>query len=431
MRLLCSALLSANLLLGSSFSLLSPYHFLCQDNILPKNIFSFERTFVLSETPAESTPAADSSDVLNLSAPSVLLMEASIGTILYENNSHTVLRPASITKIMTLILIFDAIESGQISLEDTVTVSEYAASMGGSQVFLEPNETQTVDTMIKCISVASANDACVAMAEFICGSEAAFVEKMNERAKGLGMNDTTFVNCCGLDVDGHMTSAYDVALMSRELTTKYPQIHNYSTIWMDTITHVTRRGSEEFGLTNTNKLIRQYQYATGLKTGSTSLAKYCVSATAVKDGMELIAVVMAAPDFKIRFADAATLLNYGFSKCRIYSDENTDTLAALPLKKEFPMKSLSATAPHFSMWLQTVPISPVSQKNWNCRNLWKPRLHPVMSSGALSINWATGNLERSTFYAARILPPLSTKIILWNHCKCTCHKSANYYRNKV
>lgn len=177
MRLLCSALLSANLLLGSSFSLLSPYHFLCQDNILPKNIFSFERTFVLSETPAESTPAADSSDVLNLSAPSVLLMEASTGTILYEKNSHTVLRPASITKIMTLILIFDAIESGQISLEDTVTVSEYAASMGGSRVFLEPNETQTVDTMIKCISIASANDACVAMAEFICGSEAAFVEK--------------------------------------------------------------------------------------------------------------------------------------------------------------------------------------------------------------------------------------------------------------
>lgn len=333
MRLLCSALLSANLLLGSSFSLLSPHHFLCQDNIFPKNIFSFERTFVLSETPAESTPAADSSDVLNLSAPSVLLMEASTGTILYEKNSHTVLRPASITKIMTLILIFDAIESGQISLENTVTVSEYAASMGGSHVFLEPNETQTVDTMIKCISIASANDACVAMAEFICGSEAAFVEKMNERAKGLGMNDTTFVNCCGLDVDGHMTSAYDVALMSRELTTKYPQIHDYSTIWMDTITHVTRRGSEEFGLTNTNKLIRQYQYATGLKTGSTSLAKYCVSATAVKDGMELIAVVMAAPDFKIRFADAATLLNYGFSKCRIYSDENTDTLAALPLKK--------------------------------------------------------------------------------------------------
>ena len=331
MRLLCSALLSANLLLGSSFSLLSPYHFLCQDNILPKNIFSFERTFVLSETPAESTPAADSSDVLNLSAPSVLLMEASTGTILYEKNSHTVLRPASITKIMTLILIFDAIESGQISLEDTVTVSEYAASMGGSQVFLEPNETQTVDTMIKCISITSANDACVAMAEFICGSEAAFVEKMNERAKGLGMNDTTFVNCCGLDVDGHMTSAYDVALMSRELTTKYPQIHDYSTIWMDTITHVTRRGSEEFGLTNTNKLIRFYDGATGLKTGSTDSAKYCLSATAEREGMELIAVVLKSPTGQQRFEDAKALLNYGFSTYALLHTAPEEPFPAIPV----------------------------------------------------------------------------------------------------
>lgn len=279
------------------------------------------------------TYAGNSDNGPAITSPAAILMEASTGQVIYEKDADTVLHPASITKIMTLILIFDALNSGKINLTDDVTVSEYAASMGGSQVFLEPGETQTVETMIKCISVASANDACVAMAELIAGSEEGFVAKMNERAKGLGMNDTTFVNCCGLDVDGHMTSAYDVALMSRELTTKYPQIHDYSTIWMDTITHVTRRGSEEFGLTNTNKLIRQYQYATGLKTGSTSLAKYCVSATAVKDGMELIAVVMAAPDFKIRFADAATLLNYGFSKCRIYSDENTDTLAALPLKK--------------------------------------------------------------------------------------------------
>lgn len=316
MRFFCSVILSFCLLFGSSL-------FVYASDGFPL----FYENDTSAGTPEENAAS------LNVSAPSVLLMEASTGTVLYEKDAHTILRPASITKIMTLILIFDAIDSGQINLTDTVTVSEYAASMGGSQVFLEPNETQTVDTMIKCISVASANDACVAMAEFICGSEAAFVEKMNERAKGLGMNDTTFINCCGLDTDGHVTSAYDVALMSRELTTKYPQIHNYSTIWMDTITHVTRRGSEEFGLTNTNKLIRQYQYATGLKTGSTSLAKYCVSATAVKDGMELIAVVMAAPDYKIRFADAATLLNYGFSKCRIYSDENTDALAPLPLKK--------------------------------------------------------------------------------------------------
>ena len=234
---------------------------------------------------------------------------------------------------MTLILIFDAIERGQISLTDTVTVSEYAASMGGSQVFLEPGETQTVETMIKCISVASANDACVAMAEYLCGSESEFVRQMNERARGLGMKDTTFVNCCGLDTEGHMTSAYDVALMSRELTVNHPEIHNYCTIWMENITHVTAKGSSEFGLTNTNKLIRQYEYATGLKTGSTSLAKYCVSATAEKDGLELIAVVMAAPDYKVRFADATTLLNYGFGKCRLYTDENTDALPDLPVTK--------------------------------------------------------------------------------------------------
>lgn len=276
----------------------------------------------------ETTDAA-----LDVSAPSVILMEASTGTVIYEKNSHEVLHPASITKIMTLILIFDALAANQISLEDTVTVSEYAASMGGSQVFLEPGETQTVDTMIKCISIASANDACVAMAEQIAGSESEFVRMMNERAKGLGMNDTTFVNCCGLDTDGHMTTAYDVALMSRELITKYPAIHNYCTIWMENITHTTAKGTSEFGLTNTNKLIKQYQYATGLKTGSTGLAKYCVSATAKKDDMELIAVVMAAPDYKIRFSDATTLLNYGFGKCRTYSDRNEDKLTAIKVNK--------------------------------------------------------------------------------------------------
>lgn len=270
---------------------------------------------------------------LDVSAPSVLLMEASTGAVIYEKNSHEVRHPASITKIMTLILIFDALAAKQISLTDTVTVSEYAASMGGSQVFLEPGETQTVETMIKCISIASANDACVAMAELISGSESEFVRQMNERARGLGMNDTSFVNCCGLDTDGHMTSAYDVALMSRELTTKYPQIHDYCTIWMENITHVTAKGSSEFGLTNTNKLIKQYPYATGLKTGSTNLAKYCVSATAEKDGMKLIAVVMGAPDYKIRFSDATTLLNYGFGKCRVYSDLNEDKLTAVKVEK--------------------------------------------------------------------------------------------------
>ncbi len=171
------------------------------------------------------------------------------------------------------------------------------------------------------------------MAEFICGSESEFVARMNERAKGLGMNDTNFVNCCGLDTDGHMTTAHDIALMSRELIAKYPQIHNYCTVWMENITHVTRRGESEFGLTNTNKLIKQYQYATGLKTGFTSLAKSCVSATAEKDGMKLIAVIMGAADSKARSADAIALLNYGFGKCQIYTDENSEPLSPIKVEK--------------------------------------------------------------------------------------------------
>lgn len=278
----------------------------------------------------EAMPAAG--DSIGITAPSAVLMEASTGTVVLEKNAHEKLHPASVTKIMTLLLIFDAVSQGKIKLEDTVTTSAYAASMGGSQVFLEEGETQSVDTMIKCISVASANDASVAMAEHIAGTEELFVEMMNKRAAELGMKDTHFVNCCGLDVDGHMTTAYDIALMSRELITKYPQIHNYSTVWMENITHTTKRGTEEFGLTNTNKLIRQYPYATGLKTGSTSLAKYCVSATAEKDGIEMIAVVMAAPDPKGRFADATALLNYGYAKCSLYQDLEEQPDVVVPIR---------------------------------------------------------------------------------------------------
>lgn len=190
-------------------------------------------------------------------------------------------------------------------------------------MFLEPGEIQTVDTMLKCIAVASANDACVAMAEYICGSEEEFVRKMNERAKGLGMDNTNFVNCNGLDAEGHVTSARDIALMSRELIVKYPQIHDYSMIWMENITHNTSKGTSEFGLTNTNKLVRQYEYATGLKTGSTGEAKFCVSATGEKNGIEMIAVVMGAETSKERFADAVKLLNHGFGKCQLYTDEST------------------------------------------------------------------------------------------------------------
>ena len=258
---------------------------------------------------------------LELSAESAVIMEASGGQVLLEKNADEKKPPASVTKVMTLLLIFDALADGTITPNTEVTTSEYAASMGGSQVFLEAGEKQTVDTMIKCIAVASANDACVAMAEKIAGSEPAFVEKMNQRSAGLGMTNTHFVNCNGLDTEGHLTTARDIALMSRELITKYPQIENYSTIWMENITHTTAKGSSEFGLSNTNKLIRQYEYATGLKTGSTSGAKFCLSATARKDGVNMIAVVMAEPDSKTRIKDAIAMLNYGFGKCSIYQDE--------------------------------------------------------------------------------------------------------------
>ncbi|EGB90566.1 serine-type D-Ala-D-Ala carboxypeptidase [Clostridium sp. D5] len=267
-----------------------------------------------------------------VSAPSAVLMEASTGEVIFEKDADTARPPASVTKIMTMLLIFDALADGKIKLEDQVTTSEFAASMGGSQVFLEPGETQTVDTMLKCISVASANDACVAMAEYICGNEEEFVKQMNERAKGLGMENTHFVNCNGLDVDGHVTTARDIALMSREMITKYPQIHDYCMIWMENITHTTKKGTTEFGLTNTNKLVRQYEYATGLKTGSTGLAKFCVSATAKKNDIEMIAVIMAAGDSKARFKDATTLLNYGFGKCQVYKDESPEKLKDLEVK---------------------------------------------------------------------------------------------------
>lgn len=258
---------------------------------------------------------------LELSAESAVIMEAFGGQVLLEKNADEKKPPASVTKVMTLLLIFDALADGTITPDTEVTTSEYAASMGGSQVFLEAGEKQTVDTMIKCIAVASANDACVAMAEKIAGSEPAFVEKMNQRSAGLGMKNTHFVNCNGLDTEGHLTTARDIALMSRELITKYPQIEDYSTIWMENITHTTAKGSSEFGLSNTNKLIRQYEYATGLKTGSTSGAKFCLSATARKDGVNMIAVVMAEPDSKTRIKDAIAMLNYGFGKCSIYQDE--------------------------------------------------------------------------------------------------------------
>ncbi len=268
-----------------------------------------------------------------LTCPSAILMEASTGSVICEKAPDERRSPASITKIMTAILIFDAIESGKISLEDEVTTSAYAKSMGGSQVYLEEGEKQTVETLIKCIMVSSGNDASVAMAEYIGGSEAGFVQMMNERAVSLGMENTHFEDCCGLtDADSHYTTARDVALMARELITHYPQIQDYTTIWMENITHVTIQGSKEFGLANTNKLLKQYPYTTGLKTGSTDKAKYCVCATAKKDGVELIAVIMGCPNYKDRFTEAQSLLQYGYTTCKLYRDENPPELTPVLVK---------------------------------------------------------------------------------------------------
>lgn len=274
-----------------------------------------------------ANPALDA-----MQSPSVILIEPTTGQVIYEKNSDERRSPASITKIMTLILIFDELAKGTLSPEDEVVTSAFAKSMGGSQVFLEEGETQTVDTMIKCIAVASGNDACVAMAEKIAGSEAEFVNRMNERAASLGLENTHFCDSTGLsDDDAHYTSARDVALMSRELITKYPQIYDYSTIWMEDITHVTAKGSEIFTLSSTNKLLKLYPYTTGLKTGSTDKAKYCLSATANYNGMDLIAVVMGAPDPTTRFSEAQMLLEYGFANCSLYTDDAKITQSSIPI----------------------------------------------------------------------------------------------------
>ena len=264
-----------------------------------------------------------------------VVMEASTGAVLYEKNADERRSPASITKIMTLILIFDALSEKQLQLDEMVTTSAHAKSMGGSQVFLEEGEQQTVETLIKCIVIASGNDASVAMAERIGGTEEGFVSMMNERAKQLGMDQTHFVDCCGLtDSPEHLTTARDVARMSQELITRYPQISDYSTIWMDTIVHQTARGSSEFGLSNTNKLLKMSTdfTVTGLKTGSTSLAGCCLSATGRKDGIDLIAVVLDAPDYKMRFQEARNLLQYGFSLCSRFEDTDPPRLEKIAVQ---------------------------------------------------------------------------------------------------
>lgn len=264
-----------------------------------------------------------SATTLDLSAKSAVVMEQSSKEVLFAKEKDKKRAPASVTKVMSLLLLFKDLRDGKIKLDDTVTVSEHAASMGGSQVFLETGEKQSVKTLIKCVVVSSANDAVVALAEHVSGSEKAFVSRMNMEAKHLGMKHTTFKNACGLDEKGHVTSAYDIALMTRELAQEYPEIFQYTKIWMDTIIHKTKKGEKEFGLSNTNKLLRQYDGCTGMKTGSTSKAGFCLSATVTRGQIHMIAVVMGSESSKARIKDAKTLLDYGFSNCQLIRSETT------------------------------------------------------------------------------------------------------------
>lgn len=271
------------------------------------NISFASTPYIWSNSSAIETSSEDNSADLKLESGGAILIEQTTGTILYDHNSHEKFRPASVTKVMSLLLIMEAIDSGQLSLKDNITCSEHAASMGGSQIWLEKDETLTVEEMLKAICLNSANDCVVAMAEHIAGSEEEFVNRMNTKAKSLGMYDTNFKNCHGLDEDDHLTSSYDIALMSRELLNNHPSITNYTTIYMDSL-----RGGKT-GLVNTNKLVRNYQGCTGLKTGSTSLALFNLSASATRNDLSLIAVIMHSPSTDIRFGEAQKLLNYGFS----------------------------------------------------------------------------------------------------------------------
>ena len=284
---------------------------------MKRTVFSLLAAFALCVSAAAVGPA--------VSCPSALLMEKQTGTVLFAQDEHTPREPASVTKIMTLLLVMEAIDSGALSYDDVVTGSAHAAGMGGSQIWLKENEQMTVRDLLKAVCIVSGNDAAVALAEHLTGSEDAFVERMNARAQELGMNDTHFVNCTGLPAAGHLTSACDIALMSRELILHHPDIRQFTTVWMDSL-----RGGESM-LVNTNKLIRFYDGATGLKTGSTGSAGYCLSATAEKNGMELIAVVLKGKTSDERFSDAKSLLNYGFSTWSLVTVTPDEVLPPVPV----------------------------------------------------------------------------------------------------
>ncbi|MGN0368425.1 MAG: D-alanyl-D-alanine carboxypeptidase family protein [Wujia sp.] len=346
---------------------------------------------------------------VEVDAKSAVLMELETGTVLYEKNGEEMLRPASVTKVMTLLLIFEAIERGEMTLEDTVVISEHAASMGGSQCFFEAGEEQTVRDMIKCIEIASGNDAAVAMAEHICGSEDAFVERMNARAKELGMQHTNFVNACGLEAEDHLTCALDIAIMSRQLMLYHPEITEYSTIWMDHIFHITKRGKSQFDLANTNKFLNQYTGANGLKTGYTSQAGYCMSATASRNGITLVAVIMGAKTKEERNKSAMRLLDYGFAHCSTYEDTQVlGDLKDVEVKNGVAPSVRVKDVPSYSFPLIQCAPSEIKKEILPYKNLKAP-IYEDDIVGVVQYSGPQGLLDECYIYAAQDIKKLDIK----------------------
>lgn len=339
-------------------------------------------------------------------APSAVLMERDTGRVLYQKDAHTKRPPASVTKIMTLLLVMEALDAGKISMGDMVTVSPHAAGMGGSQVYLEPGEQMSMDDMLKAVVVASGNDAAVALAEHVAGSEEGFVALMNARAKDLAMNDTHFVNCTGLDAEGHLTSAYDIAIMSCALL-KHEKIKNYTTIWMDSL-----RGGA-FQLANTNKLIRSYKDITGLKTGFTSTAKYCMAASAEREGMELVAAVMACPSIPDRSASATRLLDYGFANFALYDGAKDVALAPVTVLSGVEDACAAKLGGAAKLLLEKGVVSELAQRVELPENVKAP-VAAGQTLGALKIMRGEQELASVPIVAAVSVERQSLSYIFWN-----------------
>lgn len=372
----------------------------------PISIFAYSNYIWSSSLDSIYTNSSETNSIdnsLNLESGAAVLIEQNSGKVLYDKNMHEQLRPASVTKVMTILLIMEAIDSGKISYDTQIPCSENASSMGGSQIWLDTTETLSVNDMLKAICVVSANDCTVAMAEYLEGSQEAFVQKMNEKAKELGMNDTCFKNCHGIDEDGHITSAYDIALMSKELLTKHPDITKYTTIYMDSL----RNGKSE--LVNTNKLIRTYNGITGLKTGSTSLALYNLSASATRNDLSLIAVIMKAPTTKLRFAESQKLLDYGFSNYSyIKLGDSGDTVQSVPVNKGIE-STINATVENTSGVLIPKGKEKQIEKNIILQDNLSAPIYKGQKIGEITYNLDGNNLAIIDLVASNDVPSIGLR----------------------